>query len=268
MTTNFKGDIMTSTFIIEGISAVSAVINNILNSYSNSQRRLTDVYFDMSKISKYDKTNYARYRFLEKNAEKCGYIFHESTPEEISQIVSGTTHGGIAARVSSFETEALSDEEVKKDSFYCYLDGVDDPFNLGYIIRTMYAFGAAGIIMPENNKMNLFPATVMKSSAGLTEHIDMFTASPEVLCEIFAKKGYKIVCTSLRDSIPCREADMTYPILLVIGGEKRGISRNILSKADFNVRIDYSVPFNGSLPSVCAASVIGYEVSSQNHQES
>jgi tRNA G18 (ribose-2'-O)-methylase SpoU len=48
---------------------------------------------------------------------------------------------------------------------------------------------------------------------------------------------------------------------LVIGGEKRGISRKILEQSDMNVRIDYAIPFNGSLPSVCATSVLAYEIS-------
>lgn len=255
---------MNNSLIIEGITSVSAVINNTLNAYSNSKRRASDVYFDMSKIAKYDRANYARYRFLKENAEKCGYLFHECTPEEFSVLVSGNTHGGIAASVSYKELEALSLDAVRENSFYCYLDGVDDAYNLGYIVRSMYSFGAKGIILPENNKMNLFPSTVIKSSAGLTEHIDMFTASPDELCRIFKEKKYRIVCTSLRDSVPCQNADLTSPLLLVIGGEKRGISRQILSNANLNVRIDYAVQFNGSLPSVSAAAVLGYEISRQN----
>lgn len=255
---------MSNFFIIEGISSVSAVINNTLNAYSNSRRRLTDVYFDMSKIAKYDRANYGRYRFLKENAHRCGYVFHESTTDEISVMVSGNTHGGIAAKMEFFEIDTLSADKIKDNSFYCYLDGVDDPFNVGYIVRTMYAFGVSGVILPENNKMNLFASTVIKSSAGLTERVDMHTASPELLCSAFREKEYKIVCSSLRDSVPCHDADLKYPLLLVIGGEKRGISRAILSNADLNVRIDYSVPFNGSLPSVCAASVLGYEIGLQN----
>jgi len=255
---------MKDPFIIEGISSVSAVVNNILNGYSNSPRRISDVYFDISKISGYDRTSYGRYRFLKENADKCGYVFHECTSDEISAMVTGNTHGGIAANVISDDIPYIDNNSLNENSFYCYLDGVDDPYNLGYIIRTLYAFGASGVILPPKNKMNLFPSTVIKSAAGLTERIDMFVCPPEDVCGVFKEKGYRIACASLRDSIPCQEADLILPLLLVIGGEKRGISRNILSASDINVRIDYSVSFNGSLPSVSAASVLGYEISRKN----
>ncbi len=256
---------MDNNFVIEGISSVSAVINNTLERRSNSTKRLTTVYFDISKVSKYDKNNYARYKFLKENAAKAGYTFKELSNDEFSKIVTGKTHGGVAAECTDSDIEPLSVQKIKENSFYCYLDGVDDPFNLGYIIRSMYLFGAAGIILPENNKLKGFPATVIRSSAGTTEFIDIYSvSSPVALCEIFKERDYKIVCTSLRDSVSTYEADLTCPLLLVIGGEKRGISSTILSQSDVNVKIDYSIPFNGSLPSVCAASVLGYEIQRQN----
>lgn len=258
---------MNNSFIIEGMPSVNAILANTRTHNSNSTRRITDVYFDMSKIAKYDRQNYARYKFLKSNADPLGYEFHEYSDENFVQLVQGGTHGGVAAKCSFDELCELSENALASDACYCYLDGVDDPYNLGYIIRSMYAFGVKGVILPKNNKMNLFPSTVIKSSAGTTEHIDMFVSEPEELCRIFKEKGYRIVCTALRDSVPCREADLTSPMLIVIGGEKRGISRQILSNADLNVRIEYSVDFMGSLPAVSAAAVLGYEISRQSSQK-
>lgn len=255
---------MENSFIIEGITSVSALINNVTNQISNSPRRLTDVYFDMKKISKFDRTAYSRYVFLKENANKCNYTFHECQDFEFDSIVSGNSHGGIAGRFFTFEIPEISTTDILKNSIYCYVDGVDDPFNLGYIIRTMYTFGVSAIILPKNNKMNLFPDTVIKSSAGTTEKINIFTSAPESVCALFKERNYKIVSAALRDSVPCHEATLTSPLLVVIGGEKRGISSHILNNSDARVRIDYSIPFNGSLPSVCAASIIAYEISRQN----
>ncbi len=255
---------MSEYCILEGISSVSAVINNTKSPSSNSPRRLTEVYIDADKLKKFDRSFYARYKFLKECSQICNYTLTELSSEESNKIFTGNTHGGIGAKCLCPEIPALTADVVRTDSFYCYLDGVDDPFNLGYIIRTLYPFGCKGVILPENNKLAGFPGTVIKSSAGATECIDIFTASPEDFCKIMHEKSYKIACAAIRESIPCHEADLCAPIALVIGGEKRGISRKILEKSDINVRIEYAIPHNGSLPAVAAASVLAYEVSRQN----
>ncbi len=245
--------------ILEGFSSVSSVINNMLSRNSNSPRTVSEVWFDMSKLDKYDRQAYGRYQFLKNNSQLCNYSFIELERADFEALVSGNTHGGIAAKCILNEISELSDADILPDGFYCYLDGIDDAYNLGYIIRTFYPFGISGIILPPNNKMKLFPSTVIKSSAGLTESVNLYTASPESLCELFHAAGYRIACAAIRDAVPCSQADFSRPLLLVIGGEKRGISSKILNESDMNVCIEYSVPFRGSLPSVCAAAILAYE---------
>lgn len=252
---------MNNFCIIEGITAVSAVINNTLKNNSNSPRRISELYFDSSKLKKFDRSMYARYKFLKQNAENCQYDFIELPTEELNKIFQGNTHGGIGAKCQCPDIPSLTSESIKKEGFYCYLDGIDDPFNLGYIIRTLYPLGCDGIILSQNNKLAYSPSTVIKSSAGITEMIDIYTASPEDFCSLMHANSYRIACASIRDSVSASCADFTLPIALVIGGEKRGISRKILECSDLNVRIDYAIPFNGSLPSVCASSVLAYEIS-------
>jgi 23S rRNA (guanosine2251-2'-O)-methyltransferase len=76
----------------------------------------------------------------------------------------------------------------------------------------------------------------------------------------YKSKGYKVACAAIPDSLPCFESNLSLPLLLVIGGEKRGISRKILDLADVNVRIEYGRDFMGSLPSVSAISVMAFEI--------
>ena len=254
---------MYDSCIIEGITAVSAVINNTLKQLSNSPRRISELYFDVSKLKKYNPSLYSRYKFLKQNAEPCGYSFIELSDEELNKIFVGNSHGGIGAKCICPDIEILSQDNIKENGFYCYLDGIDDPFNLGYIIRTLHPLGCNGIILSPNNKLSSSAATVMKSSAGITEMVDIFVSSPEDFCEIMHKNAYRIACASIRDSVSCADADLSPSIALVIGGEKRGISRKILECSDLNVRIDYAIPFNGSLPSVCAATILAYEISKQ-----
>jgi 23S rRNA (guanosine2251-2'-O)-methyltransferase len=78
--------------------------------------------------------------------------------------------------------------------------------------------------------------------------------------EHFKKRGYKVVCAGIRDSVSSFEADMKNPIYLIVGGEKRGISASILAMADEVVRIDYGREFPLSLSAASAASMLAYEV--------
>lgn len=251
--------------ILEGFSSVSSVVNNMLSPASNSTRTVSEVWFDMSKLDKYDRQAYGRYQFLKNSSQLCNYSFIELEHEDFDALISGNTHGGIAAKCILNSIPVLTDADIIPDGFYCYLDGIDDAYNLGYIIRTFYPFGISGIVLPENNKMKLFPSTVIKSSAGLTESVNLYTASPESLCKLFHGAGYRIACAAIRDAVPCSKADFSRPLLLVIGGEKRGISSKILNESDMNVCIEYSVPFRGSLPSVCAAAILAYEATKEKN---
>ena len=80
----------------------------------------------------------------------------------------------------------------------------------------------------------------------------------------FKAAGFRIVCAGIRDSQTIYEADLRKPLLLVVGGEKRGISRAVLDMADQIIRIDYGRAFNGSLSAASAATVIAFEVLHRN----
>ena len=82
--------------------------------------------------------------------------------------------------------------------------------------------------------------------------------------EHFKKRGYKVVCAGIRDSVSSFEANMKNPIYLIVGGEKRGISASILAMADKVVRIDYGREFPLSLSAASAASMLAYEVMRAN----
>ena len=142
------------------------------------------------------------------------------------------------------------------------IEGIEDPYNFGYSVRSLYAAGADGIVLPERNWME-FSGTVARCSAGTSELADLFVSDPYEAVKLFKENGYQIVCAGIRDSVPVYEYDFTKPVLLVVGGEKRGISRKILDLADANVRIEYGREFMGSLPSASAISVIAFEITRQ-----
>ena len=82
----------------------------------------------------------------------------------------------------------------------------------------------------------------------------------------FKQHGYRVACAGIRDSVSLYEADLAKPLLLVIGGEKRGISRAVLEQADLTVRIDYQSDFHGSLSAAAATAVLAFEVVRQNQK--
>ena len=194
-----------------------------------------------------------------------GYEVVEVSAEEIADIAIGNTHGGIIAYCSDRTIPQLKDhvEEIENDGFYVMIQGIEDPYNFGYAIRSLYSCGVAGVVLPERNWMTA-AGVVCRSSAGSSEMIKMYTADALDAIDVFKSKSYKVVCADLDTDIELHNSDMKLPVFLVVGGEKRGISRNVLDKADQIVKIPYFRNFNASLSAASATTMIGYEIMRQN----
>ena len=140
---------------------------------------------------------------------------------------------------------------------------IEDPYNFGYALRSLYAAGVDGVILCPRNWMGA-AGVVARSSAGASERLPMAVCEPETAVKLFHEHHYRVLCVGIRDSVSLYEADMSRPLLLVVGGEKRGISRAVLNAADTVVRIDYGREFRGSLSAASAATILGFEVLRQN----
>ena len=88
----------------------------------------------------------------------------------------------------------------------------------------------------------------------------MFVAEPEDAVDIFKSLGFRVICAGIRDSESIFDTNLQKPLFVVLGGEKRGISRSVLDKADTVVRIDYGNDFNGSLSTAAASAVFAFEI--------
>ena len=190
---------------------------------------------------------------------------HMPISGEIDAISTGSTHGGILAECTERTIPPLAEAKLKPDGFYVMLEGIEDPYNFGYAIRSLYAAGVSGIVLTPRNWMQA-AGVVCRSSAGTSELLPLYTAEPEDIVQTFRSGGYKIVCAGIRNSVSAWDADLKKPLLLVVGGEKRGISRQMLNSADLIVRLDYGRDFQGSLSAASAASILGYEVLRQNRK--
>ena len=242
--------------VFEGMTSISALLNT---STAVNNRKILEVWIDGSK----QKTKAAEIGFLKAKANELGFGIRFVTAEEIEAATIGSSHGGIVAFCSDRTIPALAEDLIEENGFYVYLEGIEDPYNFGNAIRSLYASGVSGIVVPERNWMSA-AGVVARASAGASERMQILSADGDRLTEVFRAAGYRILCAGIRDSVSLYEEPFSYPILLVIGGEKRGISRNILQKADRIVRIDYGREFRGSLSASASAAVMAFEIMRQN----
>ena len=243
--------------IFEGMASISSVIN----SPESNNRQITKIIYDQAK----EKSKAKELSFLRHKSKELGFQLLPTTAEEIEAITIGNSHGGIIAYCTERNIPKLIENlaGIKKDGFYVMLEGIEDPYNFGYSLRSLYAAGADGIILNERNWMGA-AGVVSRASAGASEMLDMFIASGDEAATTLKSIGYKIICAGIRDSVSIYDADMKKPVFLIIGGEKRGISAAVLKEADQIVRIDYDSKFRGSLSAASSAAIIGFEIMHQN----
>lgn len=243
--------------LFEGMTSIRAIISAHDNGIGD--RRINRIIVDETKV----KSRAKELGWLKFKSSEMGFTFDYVSPDEIDTITTGNTHGGIIAECSDRTIPLLSSSKVKPDGFYVMLEGIEDPYNFGYALRSLYVCGTDGVVLSPRNWMSA-AGVVCRSSAGASELLPIYESDPIVSAEYFKKRGYRILCAGIRDSVSSFESNMRRPIYLIVGGEKRGISSALLDMADEIVRIDYAVNFSGSLSAASAASMLGYEVMRQN----
>lgn len=250
-------DRLDTDIIIEGMTSVSALINAIKAGINN--RTIYTVWISMSAASKKNR----ELSFLRHSADTLKFDIEILPDEEFTTIIQGSSHGGIAALCSERMFCRVELGKIPQKGIFALLDGIEDPYNYAYTVRSLYAAGFDGIVLPPRNWTSA-DSVVIKSSAGTSELIETFVDDPVNAVDTFRAAGYKIVSAGIRDSVSLYEANLDAPLMLIIGGEKRGISRSLLSLSDVIVRIDYGRPFMGSLTTASSASIIAFEIMRQN----
>ena len=243
--------------ILEGMTSISA----LLNSNGVNDRKIEKVLIDRAKR----KSKSAQIGFLTAKSHELGFPVEFVDSAEIDALAVGNTHGGILALCTPRTIPTLSAEDIQPNQFYVYLEGIEDPYNFGYAIRSLYAAGVRGIVLPPRNWMSA-GGVVARASAGASECLPIFQAEGEDAVKLFKEAKYTVLCAGIRDSVSIFEEHFPYPVLLVVGGEKRGISRALLDAADHIVRIDYGRDFSGSLSAASAATVMAFEIFRQNRK--
>ena len=209
-------------------------------------------------------------RHLEQLARKAQISVERVSGEAIDALAGGRTHGGVLARVGPHRfAEIDSLTEGKKSPFIAMIDGVEDPFNFGASVRALYAAGADGLVLRPRNWLSA-AGVVARASAGASELI------PTALCETAAEaaahfrcQGLAVACaTDEHGSTSLYDADLTKPLFLLIGGEKRGVTRSFSDGADLKLCIPYGRPMPHSLGTASATAIIAFEVMRQRSLKS
>ena len=189
---------------------------------------------------------------------------------KLDKMCAGARHQGIIAIASEQNYSTVEDilnyaAELSEPPFIVMLDGVEDPHNLGAIIRSAECMGAHGIIIPKRRAVGLTP-TVAKSSAGAISHMRVAKVTNlSVTTDELKEKGLWFYAADMGGEA-AYATDMKGAVCVVLGSEGDGISRLVKEKCDFTV----SIPMYGKVNSMnvsCAAAVILAEVARQRHGE-
>ncbi len=244
--------------IYEGMTSIRALIKAYDLDFNN--RRIIKILYSKENFKKIAK----EIGYLRAVSSNYGFVVEESSKEEIEKFTVGNSHGGIIAITSDRNIEALNESSnIKENGFYCMIEGIEDPYNFGYCLRSLYACGCDGIILPERNWMSA-AGVVARSSAGASELFPIFTSDSLIATKLFKSRGYTIVCADEKTDNILGEAPLNYPIFLIVGGEKRGISRALLDFTDIRIKIDYAREFKASLSAASATTMFAYEIMRQN----
>lgn len=238
---------------VEGAISVKAVL-------LSGSRPIEEIYIDKTKKTK-------DFSFIIREAEKRGVKTVFLDTDGLSKVVNGRTHGGVAAAVGERKYVSLSELFAVENPFIALLEGIEDPYNFGDALRSFYAAGATGLIVPERNWLDA-AATVVKSSAGASEFLPTACCNDLATAVSEAKKyGIKTFCAERKDAQPLYGKDLTCPLIIAIGGELRGLSRKITDNADGNIYIPYGSQFKNALSASGASAVFAFEIMRQRHQK-
>lgn len=205
-------------------------------------------------------------RTIIREAKKGDTIINYVKKERLDQLSETGHHQGVIAIAASYEYATVEDilekaREKGEAPFIFVLDNIEDPHNLGAMIRTANLAGAHGVIIPKRRAVGLTP-TVARTSAGAINYTPVAKVTNlKQTMEQLKKEGMWFVCADM-DGTPYYQMDLKGPMGLVIGNEGEGVSRLIKETCDFVA----SIPMKGDIDSLnasVAAGVLAFEIARQ-----
>lgn len=187
---------------------------------------------------------------------------------KLQDLVGEVVHQGVVASIAAYEYATLEDvfekaQEKNEDPFILILDGIEDPYNLGSILRTADATGVHGIIIPKRRSVSL-TSTVAKASTGAIEHVPVVRVTNLTqTIEQLKERGVWVFGTDMKGT-DYRQWNTKGPIAIVMGNEGKGVSRIVKDAVDEMI----TIPMTGhvqSLNASVASALMMYEVFRSRH---
>jgi 23S rRNA (guanosine2251-2'-O)-methyltransferase len=184
-------------------------------------------------------------------------------PQKLDRLLPGVNHQGVALSMSPVSYRSVHDlltgigptlgDVRSRKPLLLLLDHIQDPHNLGAIIRTAVAVGAAGLILPDRNAASV-NAAAMKTSAGTAHRIPIARASSlSAVIQELKERGYWIVGSDMQSETTIWDMDWDRPLAVVVGSEEKGMRKSLAGQCDFIV----SIPLRGEVESLNASVAAG-----------
>lgn len=189
-------------------------------------------------------------------AKNAGIPVEITTRQFLDDLSGSRSHGGILLEAAPRSIPALT---KLKEGFVCYVNGVEDPYNIGSICRTLYAAGCSQLVLDARD-WSSSEKIILRASAGAYEKLDIVMIQHDTdLIEAAARQGLPLLCASRKDA--CALYDYTYPVnfVLAIGGALRGLSARLEAASSQNIYIAYRQDFRNALDSASAVAVFAFE---------
>lgn len=232
--------------ILEGnISVKAAILAN--------KRNVTHLYVDKKKKDK--DTD-----FILRKATALHISITKTSRDVIDDLAQGKTHGGLVALCEDRTYTTLSSFIHKPTLFLGLVEGVEDPFNFGYVLRSLYAAGCDAVIIPPRN-WTTAAGVVAKASAGASEYMELIIADDmDALLNQLKQEHISLVC-GLRSDDAISLYSYTFPkrCCIAIGGELRGLSKVVQNASDQNIFIPYANDFRNAMTAASSTSIIAFE---------
>ena len=240
-----------SKTLVGGFVSVKSIIES-------SSREIYRIIFEKNR---YDSVMRSDLRKPEQRQYKTlmdsGVKFEFASPDEYCFDGSG----GIVAEVGERRFTPADGVFSIPNGYIVMLDGIEDPFNFAYSLRSLYAAGVDAVIIPKHNFYESSDI-VIRSSAGASELLNVCCVDDLAeAARTLKSKGYLVVSTAKNEKAKdLHRVNLNKPLCLVFGGEKRGIKKEIIDLSDMTLKLKYPRDCHYSLPACCAVSVISFEI--------
>ncbi|MBQ4648119.1 MAG: hypothetical protein IJN86_06140 [Clostridia bacterium] len=228
-------------------------------------RKIYKVFLDRERFDKVMKSKYhfpekKQYSLLKKQCDRLhiptSFVKSADMPELFS-----CESGGISAQVGERNYNTVEELLSLDKPFLCAIDGIEDPYNFGQVLRSFYASGVDGVIVPKRNFFSA-AAVVARASAGASELLKVAsTDDMEYFCKNAVEKGLRLVATGAeKGAKDLFKTEFSRPLCVFLGGERRGISKKVMEYCDVTVEITYPRNSAMALSASSAAAVVAFEI--------